>query len=444
MRHSVTIEANAETLEELSSHLTDRRGSVVPFIGAGTSMTYGMPGWANFLRYLGDFVAREGAMSTRQAASLRRALDVGRLEDAAQRIYMALGEPKFRTALQSRFRLNNQPVSGQMRHIIDLSYGLIITTNYDRVVEAAWQDSFERLGVRRNVAQLLATSPEDLARALSGGGHALLKLHGDVERPETWVLTADRYKAMYSNPAFTRFLSRFFSAHVPLFIGCSMTEERLLDAMREDQCVGYAILATPTSDAERRRLFARVKDCVRVIWLRHEDVVGERGIYDLLEPVLHWLAVRRKVGRVAWDADTRASAPWKSVMKEFERKGEFVQAMAWLRQHWHELASWELAVEYLRFADLVGDPSDWSTYLSDFRWTLGGRPTLVTQHAIDYFYGRLLGQSGHWAPAFSRHAANRITPINSKCEAGSKRANFDSARRISNKPRQSSKTCINC
>ena len=252
MQHSATIKANTETLEELATLLADRPGSVVPFVGAGTSIAYGMPGWKNFLDYLGKFVVRESAMTPRQESSLRRALKKGHLEDAAQLLYDALGEPKFRTALQSRFRLNNQSVSTPLRRIVELSNGLILTTNYDRVVEGAWQASFEQLGVRREVAQLLSTSKDDLGRALTGGGHAVLKLHGDVDRPESWVLTKDHYAAMYADPAFRRFLSRFFSAHVPLFIGCSMTEERLLDAMREDGCVGYAILATPTLPARSR------------------------------------------------------------------------------------------------------------------------------------------------------------------------------------------------
>lgn len=132
----------------------------------------------------------------------RRALKTGHLEDAAQHLYEALGEPKFRTALQSRFRLNAQNVSGSMRRVVELSDGLILTTNYDRVVEGAWQASFERLGVRREVAQLLATSAEDLERALIGGGHAVLKLHGEVDKPASWVFTKGHYSAMYSDSVF--------------------------------------------------------------------------------------------------------------------------------------------------------------------------------------------------------------------------------------------------
>lgn len=402
-----TVEANAETLEELSAQLTDRPGSVVPFIGAGMSIPYGMPGWMGFLQYLLAFVARERLVTAAEADLVSMSLDAGRLEEAAQRLYTSLGEPKFRTALQSRFRLSNSPVLGPMRHIVDLADGLIITTNYDRVIETSWKQAFATRGVRSDVEQLLATSPEDLARALSGGGHAVLKLHGDIERPETWVLTSDRYAAMYDSAAFQRFLSKLFSAHIPLFIGCSMTEERLLYAMQESECVGYAILPTPLSDSEHHRLASRLKDRLRVIWLRPEDVSGTGSIYDVLEPLFHWLSVRRKVGRVAWDADTRPATSWVGAIEQFERKGEFKSALEWIRLHWQTFGSWELAVEYLRFADLAGDPTRWRTYVSDLRSDLRDEPTLVTQHAIDYFYGRLLGQSGHWAAAFSRHAANR-------------------------------------
>jgi tetratricopeptide (TPR) repeat protein len=329
------------------------------------------------------------------------------LEDAAQRLYIALGEPKFRTALQSRFRLNSQPLLGPIRHIFDLANGLIITTNYDRVVEVAWKHALTTRGVQSDIEQLLATSLEDLARALKGSGHAVLKIHGDIERSETWVLTSDRYTAMYDSAAFQRFLSRFFSAHIPLFIGCSMTEERLLNAMEDNECIGYAILPAPLSDTEHFRVVSRLKDRLRVIWLRHEDVSGTGSIYDVLEPVLHWLSVHRKVGRVAWEADTRPAISWTSVIEQFERRGEFESALEWIRRHWHAWGSWELAVEYLRFSDLAGDPTGWRTYLDDFRPSLRDEPALVTQHALDYFYGRLLGQSGQWGAAFGRHAANR-------------------------------------
>ena len=405
-----TVDANIETLEELSAQLTDRPGSVVPFIGAGLSIPYGMPGWTGFLQYLSVFVERERLATARQASLISRSLDAGRLEDAAQRLYTALGEPKFRTALQSRFRLNNQPVSGSMRHVIELADGLIITTNYDRVVETAWQSAFLTRGIRNGVEQLLATSAEDLARALNGSSHAVLKLHGDIERSETWVLTSDRYAAIYGSAEFKRFLSRFFSAHIPLFIGCSMTEERLLAAMQESECIGYAILPTPASDSEHHRLASRLRDRLRVIWLRPEDVSGTGNIYDVLEPLLHWLAVRRKVGRVAWEADTRPATSWTGAIAQFEKNGEFESALEWIRQHWQALGSWELAVEYLRFADLAGDPKQWHTYVSDLRSDLRDEPALVTQHAIDYFYGRLLGQTGHWTAAFSQHAANHPHP----------------------------------
>ena len=46
----------------------------------------------------------------------------------------------------------------------------------------------------------------------------------------------------------------------------------------------------------------------------------------------------------------------------------------------------------------------------DLRPSLTGQPSSLTQHAIDYSYGRLLGQSGHLASAFSRHAKNKPQP----------------------------------
>jgi tetratricopeptide (TPR) repeat protein len=408
MQISKTIQANAETLDELSAQIIDRPGSVVPIIGAGTSIPYGMPGWFKFLEYLLTFAERTHEMTSHDMGIVRDLLKKKDLEEAAELLYVTLGEPNFRTALQSRFRLLNQPVSGPlMRHIIDLAGGLIITTNYDRVIEAAWQHSFKTRGIRRDVTQLLATSKDDLKRAFMGSGHAVLKLHGDVERPETWVLTAERYKAMYTSPAFKTFLSQLFSVHIPLFIGCSMTEDRLLDAIRRNNCIGYAILASPSSDEEKREISSRLKDCIRIIWLCVEDLIVSADIYDLIEPLLHWLVVRRRVGRVAFDANTRAFGEWLHIMDKFESEGRFNDALAWIETQWQERSSWKLAVEYLRFADLAGNPSKWQTFVSELRGTLRDEPPILAQHAMDYFYGRLLGQSGYCSAALGRHAVNR-------------------------------------
>ncbi|MBV9495100.1 MAG: SIR2 family protein, partial [Acidobacteria bacterium] len=364
----------------------------------------GMPGWTKFLNDLISMGRREGSLDDGEAAKAQEYLAQNRLEDAADVLVSAMSEASCQTKVQSAFRASGQPAP-VVEYILNLADGLIITTNYDRLIENAWERTLERQGIRNGVEKLLPVEPEDIRLALSGDVYAVLKLHGDVERRSTVVLTKKRYDEVYENAEFQKFLERFFVTHRPLFVGCSMTEDRILRVMRSVGATGYALLAA-NSRAQREETMARLRGVVRVIWLAHEDVPPGGDIHDLIIPVLRWLEVRRKIGHVIWDVDTALRAQWRAKMRQYYDSGQFREALEWIKEKWAQWASWELAVEFLRFADMAGDPSAWDFYINEICASLPAERTTVIEHAVNYYSGRLHGQAGRWLSAMALHAAN--------------------------------------
>jgi hypothetical protein len=130
------------------------------------------------------------------------------------------------------------------------------------------------------------------------------------------------------------------------------------------------------------------------------------SVHELLGPLLRWIDLVRHLGEASWEPDDRRTSPHSSVLDGFERSGAFTEAIDWIASSWEEGRSWELAAEFLRFHDLAGLPDGWRRFVDKLRPSLTGHARDRTGHAIAYYHGRLLGQSGHTASALTKHAAN--------------------------------------
>ncbi|MGH7340951.1 MAG: SIR2 family protein, partial [Candidatus Rokuibacteriota bacterium] len=241
----ITYDKNRLYIDTLIKQLAQRPQSIVPFIGAGCSMASGYPGWRRFLVDLLDVGLSAGLISAAEVADLRRTFDRRPLEEVADRLWASLGSVTFRDKLQASFRRNGRQIRGAVCHVPPLATNLVLTTNYDQVVEDVWDEYLRRTRTGGPV-QVLTPSDEDaFERALADPGHFVFKLHGDVERPQTWVLTKHDYHAKYHG-AFSSlplFLRRLMGGGcIPWFLGCSLQDERILDAMRAAGRSGYAVL----------------------------------------------------------------------------------------------------------------------------------------------------------------------------------------------------------
>ncbi len=143
-------------------------------------------------------------------------IDSGDLMQAAHELRLQLGEQKFSDFLKGVFRDPKLKASPAHKMLPQMKFSAILTTNYDKLIEAAFPGA-TAVHTQRDYPEL-----SGLAR---DKGFAIVKVHGDIDRLETIVLGVEDYKKeMYANDGFRRFLSAIFTTKTVLFVGCSLTD----------------------------------------------------------------------------------------------------------------------------------------------------------------------------------------------------------------------------
>ncbi len=238
-----------------------RAERVLPFVGAGMSQPSNYPGWTAFLRGL----IRETAVPERVVEEL---IGEGRYEEAAQCLADSMG-PAFNEAVENAFG-SARPLAGTVQmlpHVFDCS---VITTNFDDVLKRC----YGAVGTTFS-EEMSGGDATELPRKLGAGRRVLLSLHGRATSAKGRILTAKEYEAHYGlGDGLQRAVEAICSSTL-LFMGCSLTVDRTLLAMRklvdakghDNVTRHYAFLALPDSDGERnRRRDSLVASNIYPIW----------------------------------------------------------------------------------------------------------------------------------------------------------------------------------
>ena len=233
-----------------------RNGIVIPFIGAGMSVSAGCKSWRDYLLGLVGEAGLDVAMATTRLDE--QADYEGLIED----VIAALTQDRFERDFERDFEGIN--VTGSAVALLPQLFSrCAITTNFDRVAEEAWAAAGvpfrEKIFGRGNTSAFF--------RALASGDHYILKVHGNLMQPDERVLRKVEYDAAYGGDgnihfrcALPKLLKRLYMSYTFLFLGCSLAADRTMQTfLKVAQQEGpdnlphhYAILAAP-SDSERKR-----------------------------------------------------------------------------------------------------------------------------------------------------------------------------------------------
>ena len=252
-----------------------KNGSLIPFVGAGMSIFCGYKPWGDVLCDLAEFI-QEDMKDERQKAL--KQIENGAYQDAAQTILEAYPQMLRRLpSLVSPDKINNCPPEKlQASAVYVLPYlfqnGLVMTTNFDRVLETAYRK------VRGHSIETVTPNQQDLLEQLrQKSSLGLFKLHGDIGSGtvsiDDLVFTGEQYEKKYADGSpLVRELTRWFENRTLLFLGCSLNADRTMDVLKDvtrtqPGLCHYAILGCKKSEITKR--------------LREMDALGiEPLLYD--------------------------------------------------------------------------------------------------------------------------------------------------------------------
>ncbi len=264
-----------------------RNGIVIPFIGAGMSVSAGCPSWRQYLINL----CREAHLD--EPTFVARLDEQGDYEGGMEDIIDALGEHRFERDFERDFNKIDL-ASSTVAMLPKLFSRCAITTNFDRVAEEAWSKvglSFrEKVFGRGNTGAFF--------RAVASGDRYLLKLHGNLDSPAERVLRKTEYDAAYGDGGNIHFespipklLRRLYMSYSLLFLGCSLAADRTIQTfMRVAKQEGagnlphhYAILSCPADSGRRQVMEERLAQAhITPIWYSDGEHAHVEQILELL------------------------------------------------------------------------------------------------------------------------------------------------------------------
>ncbi len=196
------------------------RGQILPFIGAGMSMSSGYAGWTGYLYKL-----RHETTITEE--ELKKLLDCGEYEKAAQILFENMPTNAFNEALENEYHSDNN-IHGTVQFLPKLFPNSIVTTNFDSVLKRCYDNencSFSDV--------ILGVDSEEISRLQASESKLLLKLHGKANSARKRVLTETEYDEHYSDSDILKKSIEVITSNTLLFLGCSLSVDRTIKTMIE-------------------------------------------------------------------------------------------------------------------------------------------------------------------------------------------------------------------
>jgi hypothetical protein len=292
-----------DRFERLRRRIELEPGKVVPWIGAGMSKPFGLPLWREFL----EIASKRLGPEERAAFEHLDKLDSIDLSLVAEFLHARL-RGRLRQEVVETFN-KSQRWSPKECVIPWLGVQRVITTNYDRILDSLlpWLTPVS--------AATAASDFQDL--------RCLIKLHGRVEEPDSIVLTRGQYVRAYTDRFWT-WLDQFSYSNTFLFLGCSLTEDDFLGALKpvgkEAPPRHFAIIPTRSDEEsrERARFLSRTYGIETISY--HPDEHGHEVIRELLLALVPSLgAAAKQIPGISNDAELELA--WANYKRTVQRSG---------------------------------------------------------------------------------------------------------------------------
>jgi hypothetical protein len=237
-----------------------RSGRLVPFMGAGISISAGAPTWSQLLGRL----AGAAGLSEPEKKALE---ELSNLDQAA--VLRSYFEEKFPDTSDTRFgRTVSEAVNMKQYGLAPSLLACLpssgaITLNYDTLFEKASKDA----GSPRTV--IPGEKPDDATAATHKW---LLKLHGSVDEPETIVLTRDDYLGYSATrEALSALVKAHLITHHLLFVGFGLADDHFHEIIHD---VRRALPAQESGGRFGSALMLKRDAMQEKLWGKHLNLIS--------------------------------------------------------------------------------------------------------------------------------------------------------------------------
>ncbi|RWE69848.1 SIR2 family protein [Mesorhizobium sp.] len=195
-------------LEQLAQSVKERRA--ILFVGAGVSMSVGLPSWQKLIEHMEDELGLDRDMVDMPEPSYQALAEYYRLKNG--------GLGPLRSWMDREWSVSREKVKGSAIHklIVSLDFPIIYTTNYDRNLEVAFE-VHDRPFVK-------VANAKDIAK-VKGEVAQIIKYHGDFDDDASLVLAESDYfeRLSFESPLDVKFRADALGRTI-LFIGYSMSD----------------------------------------------------------------------------------------------------------------------------------------------------------------------------------------------------------------------------
>jgi hypothetical protein len=196
----------ASDTDELAAAISQRKA--ILFVGAGASMSVGLPSWDVLAKHMAEELAVPAEMLS--GVSYQTLAEYYRLRAGS------IGP--LRSWMDRHWHVSQEAIAASPLHrlIVQLDFPIIYTTNYDRNLEAAFDlhgCPYDRIANARDIA------------AAEGKVTQIVKFHGDFEDDGSLVLAETDYfnRLSFEAPLDVKFKADALGRTI-LFIGYSMSD----------------------------------------------------------------------------------------------------------------------------------------------------------------------------------------------------------------------------
>lgn len=280
-------------LKEYPNALNDGTGAI--FVGAGVSMAAGYPSWSSLLEDIGEELG----------VSSNNVHDLAAL--AQWSIQANGGATRVREVIKKEIG-PDKPIPDAVEVIARLPIRHIWTTNYDRLIERAFQAISRPLEPISGVKDLALKGPRGATR--------LYKMHGSVDRLDDVVISTDDYELFRSRRgAYLPLFQAHLTGMSMLFIGISFTDPNIRHVL--------SLIRESFTDAPPEH-FAIVRPPKRADFKSDDEHAARLTQHNL------WVKDLKRYGLIAVEIDNYDEVP--DLLRKIERR--VAMRRVWVSGSW--------------------------------------------------------------------------------------------------------------